>query len=448
MTKENIVVFGTGYVGCVSAACLASLGHRVTGIDRDPCKVNSILEGHAPFHEPGLEELIAANVAEGRLTATTALEEELAQATIILMCVGTPSLPRGDQDLSQLRRALFDIVSASEGRERPFTVVIRSTVAPGTCEKIVEPILADLPCSVVSNPEFLREGVAVSDFMAPGLLVVGGNDVHAVRQVADMYSGLPVEAQIVSLRAAEMIKYACNAFHAVKVGFANEIGALSGAMGVDASEVMAILGSDTKLNASVAYLKPGFAFGGSCLPKDLRALTFRARENHLEIPILSHTLASNSAHLKRATDAVLDTGNIRLGVIGLAFKEDTDDLRESPALAMLETLLGKGRSVKVFDPNIQLGKIHGANRAFALQAVPHIGRLISSLEDVLNWAEALILVTRPSSETALRIADSRLPVLDLMSGPPIWRPAPSKAAGYCAVTVQSMLEREEVPTEL
>lgn len=416
MISQRIVVFGTGYVGCVSAACLANLGHQVTGLDRDQHKVDSILAGRAPFYEPDLDELIAKNVAAGRLSARTAASEALSNADIVLICVGTPPRKNGNQDLNQLRRAAAEIASCAVGRTRPLIVAVRSTVSPGTCETVVMPILAGTPCVVVSNPEFLREGIAVKDFMEPGLLVVGGSDADAVRQVAEVYAGVNAVARLVSLRTAEMIKYACNAFHAVKIAFANEIGALSESAGVDGLEVMATLCRDAKLNVSSAYLKPGFAFGGSCLPKDLRALSCLAHQGDLEIPLLNSALSSNAEHLRRATDAVLEWGPRNIGILGLAFKENTDDLRESPVVTLLEALIGKGRTIRVFDPHIRLDDLHGANRAFVLQAIPHIGRLLTGVDEVLNWSDLLVVAQKPSPELAERIHASNLPVLDLVSG--------------------------------
>ena len=418
MTTKRIAVFGTGYVGCVSAACLASLGYHVTGLDRDQHKVDSILAGRAPFHEPGLDAVIAENVTAGRLWASTHPAEVLHDVDIVLICVGTPSLKNGDLDLSQLRRATAEIASCSTGRIRPLIVAVRSTVFPGTCEEVVMPMLSASPCIVVSNPEFLREGVAVKDFMEPGLIVVGGSDPDAVHQLADIYSGLNTPTQLVSLRTAEMIKYACNAFHAIKIAFANEVGALSNAIGVDGVEVMATLCRDDKLNASAAYLKPGFAFGGSCLPKDLRALSCRARQSDVGIPLLDSALMSNAQHLKRATDAVLDWGDARIGIVGLAFKEDTDDLRESPVIALLEVLIGKGRDIRVFDPHIRLDDLQGQNRAFVLQAIPHIRRLMTGLDELLIWSDVLVVAQKLAPETTQRIDASKIPVLDLVSGKP------------------------------
>lgn len=270
---------------------------------------------------------------------------------------------------------------------------------------------------VVSNPEFLREGVAVKDFMEPSLVVVGGTDPDAVRKVASLYDPLGVPACRVSLGTAEMIKYACNAFHATKIAFANEIGALSTRLGVDAQEVMQTVCEDVKLNASAAYLKPGFAFGGSCLPKDLRALVYRAGRLDLNLPLLESVLPSNEHQLSRGFASILDLPSKRLGVVGLAFKENTDDLRESPVVSLLEQLIGKGKDLRVFDPHIQIATIYGANRTFILETIPHIGRLMeSSLDDLLAWADHIIVAQKPSESVASKIKSSGLPVLDLING--------------------------------
>jgi GDP-mannose 6-dehydrogenase len=412
--STKVAVVGLGYVGCVTGACLSSLGHAVVGVDRDEHKVNSVLRGQAPFFEPGLEDLIRENVQAGRYTASTSLSEAIADADVALICVGTPSEKNGNLGLDQLRRVVTEIAGSLGGRSKPLIVAIRSTVFPGTCEEHVMPILGkDVP--VVSNPEFLREGVAVRDFMEPSLVVVGGDDAAAVQRVAGLYSALNVPASLVSLRTAEMIKYACNAFHATKIAFANEIGALSTKLGVDATEVMDTVCADVKLNASAAYLKPGFAFGGSCLPKDLRALVYRAGRLDLKLPLLESVLPSNTDHLSRALQAVLDLPAKRLGVIGLAFKENTDDLRESPVVSMLEQLIGKGRDVRVFDPHIQLETIYGSNRNFILESIPHIGRLMESrLEGVLGWADHLVIAQKQNDATVTQIRNSGLPVLDLI----------------------------------
>ena len=414
----NVAVLGLGYVGCVTAACLAKLGHQVTGVDPDDYKVKNVLGGRAPFYEPGLEEIVRETVASGLLNATVSLAEGLADADVALVCVGTPSETNGNLGLGQLKRVAEDIGTVAAGRTKKLVVTIRSTVFPGTCEEIVMPAVAHLRgVSVVSNPEFLREGTAVRDFMEPSLLVVGGPDSEAVETVANLYAGLPVKACLVTLRTAEMIKYACNCFHAVKIGFANEIGALCGKLKIPAEEVMATLCEDKKLNVSSAYLKPGFAFGGSCLPKDLRALNYRASRLDLELPLMKSVLPSNESHLKRSIQAALALPATRIGVYGLAFKENTDDLRESSILALIEHLLGKGRELRVFDPHIQIDQIYGTNRNFVLKAIPHIGKLLdASLDEMLASCDHVILAQKPTPDAVTKIMASGLPVLDVVSG--------------------------------
>ena len=407
----SVAVVGLGYVGCVSGACLAELGHRVIGVEKDVHKVTSVNEGRAPFYEPGLEDLIRRNVAEGRLSATTSMSDAVAAADMMLLCVGTPSERNGNIGLEQLRRVSTDIGQALAGRSRPLIVAVRSTVFPGTCNEVVKPALGGSAIvSVVAHPEFLREGSAVKDFFEPSLIVVGSDDRFAAARVAALYSTLRMEPSLVSLGSAELVKYACNAFHAVKIAFANEIGTIASHLGVDAREVMDTFCRDEKLNISRAYLKPGFAFGGSCLPKDLRALVYRASRLDVELPMVNSILLSNQRHLERALQAVLDLPVERIGVFGLAFKENTDDLRESPVVALIEQLLGKGRQVRIFDPHIQLDQIYGSNRNFILQAIPHIGRLMhSSLEPMLSWAEYLVLTQSPGAEFKASIAASGLP---------------------------------------
>jgi GDP-mannose 6-dehydrogenase len=402
-----------GYVGCVTAACLAQIGHRVVGVDRDEHKVDSVLRGRSPFFEPGLEALVAANLSAGRLSATTSLAEALAGADFVFICVGTPSQKNGDTSLEQLRRVSVEIAHALPSSSAKLTVVVRSTVFPGTCEEVVQPLIGK-GVALVDNPEFLREGSAVLDFMEPSLVVVGGIDPAAVDRVADLYKPLGAAVCRVSLRTAEMIKYACNAFHAVKIGFANEIGALCSRMDIPAREVMDTLCQDTKLNISRAYLNPGFAFGGSCLPKDLRALTYRALRLDIELPLLESVLPSNEQHLQRAMQMVLETPAQRIGVFGLAFKENTDDLRESPVVHLLEYLLGKGRNLRVFDPHIQLDQIYGSNRNFLLETIPHISNLLDkSLENLLAWADYLVIAQKPGATLAARLLESKLPILDV-----------------------------------
>ena len=430
--SKRVAVLGLGYVGCVTAAGLARLGHRVLGIDRDSHKVDQVLAGRAPFFEPGLEEWVRDGVASGCLTASTS-PEGLADVDIALVAVGTPSEKNGDLALGQLRRAVEEIAEARVGTDEALIVAIRSTVFPGTCEDVVIPALRRCPeIRVVSNPEFLREGAAVKDFLEPSLLVVGGDDPGAVATVAELYESLGVHPCRVSLRTAELIKYACNAFHAVKISFANEIGALAETLDIDGHEVMQTLCEDRKLNIAPAYLSPGFAFGGSCLPKDLRALNYRAARMDLHLPLLSSAMPSNDRHLHRAVDAILDLPARRIGVIGLAFKEDTDDLRESPVVGLLEHLIGKGRDVRVYDPQISLAAIYGSNRNFLLQAIPHIGRLLDGLDQVLAWSEYLVVAQKQDAATMERIRESGIPCVRLMDGS--LRPTCDTPAGVGAAT--------------
>ena len=415
MQSANIAVFGLGYVGCVSAACLADLGHQVTGVDRDPHKVRNVTDGRAPFYEPGLEEIVKANVAAGRLVATDSASQGIAQSDIALVCVGTPSERNGNIGLEQLRRVTESIAQALRENPKPYIIAIRSTVFPGTCEEVVMPVLASLPdVRLVSNPEFLREGTAVKDFRTPPLTVVGGEDRGAVETVAGVYEGLGIEPCLVTLRTAEMIKYACNAFHAVKISFANEIGAICDRLNIPALEVMNTLCEDTTLNISKAYLRPGFAFGGSCLPKDLRAVNYRASRLDLKLPMLESVMESNHQQLRRAMQRVEDLPG-KIGVVGIAFKENTDDLRESPVVTLLEYLIGRGRDLRVWDPHIQLDLIYGSNKEYILNSIPHIGRLLSaSVEELVEWgAEHLVLTQKPSAELKAKLDSTGKPVVDL-----------------------------------
>jgi GDP-mannose 6-dehydrogenase len=412
----SVAILGLGYVGCVTAACLAHLGHRVTGVDRDPFKVESVRAGRAPFFEPGLEDLVADGVASGSLSATTDLAEALAAADVALICVGTPSEKNGNLGLEQLRRVAQEIGASLAGRTKPLIVAVRSTAFPGTCEEVVEAAMGGSPMvSVVCNPEFLREGEAVRDFMEPSLLVVGGESAEGVAGVAALYRSLAVEPVLTSLRTAELIKYACNAFHAVKIAFANEMGTLAGQLGIDGDAVMDILCRDHALNISATYLRPGFAFGGSCLPKDLRALAYRAARLDLKLPLLENVLASNQAHLERAISLAVGLPGEHIGVYGLAFKENTDDLRESPVVLLLETLIGKGRKVRVYDPRIHLGEIYGSNQRYIMNLIPHIGNLLHpELDEMLGWADHVLVAQKPSAEAMARLGASGKPLIDLV----------------------------------
>ncbi len=418
MQKQKVVVAGLGYVGCVSAACLSDVGHEVVGVDTDTHKVESVMAGVAPFYEPGLEELVKRGRENGNLRAASSIAGELSDADVVLICVGTPSERNGNIGVTYLRKVSEEIGEelrrAGRSKPNPLIVAVRSTVFPGTCESIVRPPLEGTPAVVVANPEFLREGVAVEDFQKPSLLVVGGDDRRALEQVAALYEGLPVEACLVSLRTSEMIKYACNCFHAVKVAFANEIGSLATELGVSGEEVMATLCEDKKLNVSAAYLKPGFSFGGSCLPKDLRALVYRAQRMDLTLPMLENVLPSNQRHLQRAIHRVLQMPG-RIGVFGLAFKENTDDLRESPVVELIEQLLAKGRDVRIFDPHVQLDLIYGSNKNWLMQSIPQASRLLcGSLSDTQTGADVVVVAQKPSAAMREELARLKQPVIDLV----------------------------------
>ncbi|TYB69606.1 nucleotide sugar dehydrogenase [Nonomuraea sp. PA05] len=418
----RISVFGLGYVGCVSAACLASMGHEVTGVDVNPDKVELINHGRATIVEERIGELIAKTTAEGLLRATTDAAEAVAASEVSLVCVGTPSAQNGSLSTTYLERVAEQIGRAL----RPgHVVVFRSTMLPGTCAELLVPILelssgmrAGVDFGVAVNPEFLREGTSVRDFFAPPKTVIGESDERSGNVVAALYDGLPGEVFRVPIPIAEMTKYADNAFHAVKIGFANEIGAICQALGLDSHRVMDVFLADRKLNVSPAYLRPGFAFGGSCLPKDLRGLVYAARKADVSIPLLSHVLPANEAHLQRAFELVTAPGRRRIGMFGLSFKPGTDDLRESPLVELAERLLGKGYDLRIHDANVSLSRLVGANRAYIAERLPHLGDLLAdSVEEVLEHAEVCVVGCQdPAVLEALARAGDRT-IVDLVRLP-------------------------------
>ena len=397
--KPAVSVFGLGYVGCVTAACLADRGLRVVGVDVSPSKVDLVNRGLATIVEEGIADLVKSAHEAGRLTATTSVADAVAATSISLICVGTPSQPNGNLDLSYVERVCAQIGEALKQKPERHTVVIRSTVFPGTTATLARPALerasgkrAGVDFGLSMNPEFLREGTSIRDFKAPPFTVIGADDDETGRLVATLYDGIDAPLHVVATGVAEMLKYACNAYHGLKVGFANEIGNICKALGVDSHEVMRLFVQDTKLNISKAYLMPGFAFGGSCLPKDLRAITYRARTLDVSTPILSATLDSNDAQVTRAFNMVMATGQRRVGVLGLAFKEGTDDLRESPMVALVERLIGKGRDVAIYDREVSQAKLIGANKEFIEREIPHVWTLFRpSVADVLSHAETIII---------------------------------------------------------
>ena len=395
----RLSVFGLGYVGAVTSACLADLGVEVVGVDLSALKVDTINAGRSPIVERGLDELIAAGLASGRLRATSDSEAAVLETDISMICVGTPSHANGSLDLSAVER-VAETIGAAIGRKGAWhLVVVRSTMLPGSTEEHVIPLLerhsglqAGDGFGVCYNPEFLREGSSIEDFHHPPFTIIGSEDPRATAAAAEPYGTLEGEVISTSIRAAEMVKYVCNAYHALKVTFANEVGLIAAAHDVDSHEVMDIFGRDRKLNISTAYLRPGFAFGGSCLPKDLRALTHDARRNDLEVPVLSAILPSNEQHIARAYELVRATGSRRVGVLGLSFKAGTDDLRESPLVALVERLIGRGYDVRVHDPNVAYANLHGANRAYIEQEIPHIVSILTDTADeLLQHSEVVII---------------------------------------------------------
>jgi len=416
----KVTVFGMGYVGSVTAACLADLGHEVTGVDVDETKVSLINQGRSPIIEPGLEPLIQRGVASGRLGATT---HTPTLGEVALVCVGTPSNENGSLGLSQMLKVVSEIGNSLSSSPERVVIIIRSTVLPGTVEEIITPTLeqhSGKRCGrdfgICMNPEFMRESTAIQDFVEPPFTVIGTAEEVSARQVQALYQGVNAPVELTTIREAEMIKYACNAFHATKVCFANEIGNLSKRLGIDSHRVMDILCRDRKLNLSSYYLKPGFAFGGSCLPKDLRAMLYRARQVDVELPMLNSLLESNRKQLELAFGMVRRAGKTHVGILGLSFKAGTDDLRESPIVALTETLIGKGFHVKVYDEEVSLARLRGANRRFIEQTIPHISSLMaSSLEEVLATSEVVLISKKsPQIQAAVQQLPKERVVIDLV----------------------------------
>lgn len=395
----RISVFGLGYVGCVTAACLARAGHRVIGVDIDEEKVSLVTAGLAPVVEPGLGPVLAEAVRSGALRATIAADDAVAASEAALICVGTPSRAHGHADLGALQAVSGEIGRALRGRSRPFTVVVRSTVPPGTTERVVIPALTEAAGQAIGdglrvavNPEFMREGSSLRDFQHPPLVVAGCDDDAVAHGLRELYGGVDAPFVQTSIRAAEMVKYVSNAFHALKVCFANEIADLCATLDVDAHEVMRIFLSDHTLNISQAYLRPGFAFGGSCLPKDVRALVAMGRAAEVPAPVLSAILPSNEGQIRRGIETVLAARRRRVGVVGLAFKPGTDDLRESPLVTLVEALIGKGLKVRILDPNVAVARLVGANRRAIEEEIPHIASLMcGSVDELLAHAEVLVI---------------------------------------------------------
>lgn len=391
----NIAVLGLGYVGCVTACCLARSGHRVIGVDISPEKVRLVNDGQSPIVEPGLGALLAEVVAAGRLSATESVADAIAVSEIALICVGTPGVGLGQQDLGALTRVSASIKQACAGRREPLTVVLRSTVLPGTTARVLAELLDDSSLNefvtVATNPEFMREGSSIEDFDHPPFIVVGSDDPKGVETLRRMYADVEAPFVATSVRNAEMVKYVCNAFHALKICFANEVADICDALGTDAQDVMRIFMQDRKLNISTAYLRPGFAFGGSCLPKDVRALAHVGRALDVPVPLLDAIVPSNDGQVRRAIDQILQTRKKRIGIVGLAFKSTTDDLRESPIVSVVEALIGKGCDVRIYDTNVVMARLRGANRRYIETEIPHISALLCDQADALVAHSELIV---------------------------------------------------------
>jgi len=395
----KVSVFGLGYVGTVSAGCFAADGHKVIGVDVNADKVTAINDGRSPVVEPGLPDLLRSAVAAERLRATTDPTDAVRDSEVSLICVGTPSRRNGSLDLTHLERVCEQIGSALRDTTTYHVVIVRSTVLPGTTHEVVIPTLER--CSgkrygegfgVSVNPEFLREGTAIKDFQKPPLTLVGHNHAADASGTIALYQSIDAPLCSTSVRVAEMMKYTSNAWHALKVCFANEIGNVCKQVGVDSHEVMDIFCRDEKLNLSSYYLKPGFAFGGSCLPKDVRALQYRARELDLDTPVLRAILPSNALQIERAIDAVLETGRKQVGMLGFSFKANTDDLRESPLVILAEALLGKGIHLRIYDKNVSVSRLVGANKDYIERQIPHLSSLLcDSIAEVIDPSEVVIV---------------------------------------------------------
>ena len=413
----KISVFGLGYVGCVSAACFAEEGNEVIGVDVNPTKVEIINDGKSPIIEEGINELMAKVVKSGRLSATTDSARAVHETDLSLVCVGTPSNQNGSLHLRHVEQVCREIGAAMKTKNSRHIVVIRSTMLPGTVQTTVVPALEETSgkqavkdFGICINPEFLREGSSLKDFYSPPFTLIGADDEETVTAVRSLYAKINAPVYATALKTAEMVKYVCNCFHALKVSFANEIGNICKALQIDSHEVMHVFCQDTKLNLSPYYLKPGFAFGGSCLPKDLRAINYKAKELDVEVPVLSSILPSNRLQIERAVDMVVESGKKRVGVLGFSFKAGTDDLRESPMVTLIETLIGKGYELAIYDRDVSLARLVGANKEYIEREIPHISKLMrDSVDGVLNDSDVIIIGNQASEfrSVAERLRDDQ-----------------------------------------
>ncbi|HSL21360.1 MAG TPA: UDP-glucose/GDP-mannose dehydrogenase family protein [Vicinamibacterales bacterium] len=446
----QVSVFGLGYVGCVSAASLANDGHQVIGVDVNPGKVGAVSGGRSPIVEKGLEELIRETVERGALRATTSAAEAVLGSDVSLLCVGTPSRRNGSLDLTFLTRVCEEIGEALKAKADYHVVVIRSTVLPGTAYDVVIPTLERHSgrkygegFGVAVNPEFLREGTALHDFRNPPLTLVGVDHAADAAATVGLYDKVDAPLTTTSVRTAEMIKYASNTWHALKVCFANEIGNLCKRLGIDSHEVMDIFCEDTKLNLGSYYLKPGFAFGGSCLPKDVRALQYRAKKMDLDMPVVQSILPSNQLQIQHALDLVVESGLKRVGLLGFSFKAGTDDLRESPIVVLAEQLLGKGYRLCIYDRNVSLARLVGANKEYIERQIPHLSSLLcDSIDEVIDTGEVIVVGNHaPEFGDALTRTRPEQLVIDLVRVKTDLARVPARYEGICwGRTVESAVE--------
>ena len=435
----SISLFGLGYVGSVSAACFAHMGHKVAGVDISKNKVEMLDSGRSPIIEARMEELVAEAHKSCRLHATTDSIAAVLASDISFVCVGTPSLRSGKLDLSHVEHVSGEIGAALKQKATFHTIVLRSTVLPGTTETLMIPTIesasgkrAGVDFAACYNPEFMREGSAVGDFLQPPYTILGSQNPQHLAPLRELYGSLPAATFETSIRVAEMVKYVSNLYHAVKVGFANEVGTLCKHLNVEADQVTKIFMSDTKLNISSAYLAPGFAFGGSCLPKDLRAITHRAKELDLELPLLQSLMPSNEQHVDRGVEAVLRTGKRKIAMLGLSFKAGTDDLRESPQVQLIKRLIGEGCQVKVWDKDVSLGRLAGSNRQYIEDVIPHIGSLLSAdMREVVHDAEVVIVGTKVEKDELANLLTPGQMVIDLVNLDPARRPQAASYQGIC-----------------
>ena len=436
----KISIFGLGYVGAVSLACLSRDGHEVIGVDIDATKLDLIMAGKTPVVEEGMVDLMALAAASGRVAVTTDAQQAVLDSEISLVCVGTPSAANGSQDQGAILRLAAEMGRAIAGKSAPHIVVFRSTLVPGTVEDVLRPIIEEesgkkdgVDFFLCFQPEFLREGSSIRDYDKPPFTVVGANHAYPVERLRELFGNLPCRFIETSVRSAEMMKYCCNNFHALKITFANETARLCAALGVDAFEVMDLVCQDTQLNISTAYLKPGYAFGGSCLPKDLRATTYLAKIHDVDIPMLGGIMQSNRNHLDLALHKLLAFGKRKIGFVGLSFKTGTDDLRESPLVTLAEQLIGKGMQLAIYDPEVHLASLLGANRNFIEKHLPHIGQMMrADLAEVINESEVLVigLSGQAIAETLASSCRAEQVLLDLVRLP---NPAaiPATVHGLC-----------------